>query len=143
MGLDPKQVVAGCVGSTRCRFLIGGTAAALLNWILRFPFNWIMPFWLAVATAGVVGIVFGFFLYRAWVFPRSRRPFLSQIRDFLIVNLISLGIVILASILLRKLQVDLGVQHDVAAAVGHAAGLATGAVANYIGHSEITFGQRR
>jgi len=33
-------------------------------------------------------------------------------------------------------------QHEVAAALGHAIGIAIGAVANYIGHNNITFRHR-
>ncbi len=77
--------------------LVGGTAAAV-NWSVR----WMLSHWLAfgwsVVLAYLVGMAAAFAMNRRWVFPGSTRPVAGQARDFVSVNLVSLGLVWVASI---------------------------------------------
>jgi energy-coupling factor transport system substrate-specific component len=124
------------------RFLLAGGGAAAINWLVRFPLSWVMPFYMAVLIAAIIGMVVGFTLYRGFVFPGSARPVLLEARDFFAVNLVSSGVVALLAVAFLHLAVQLGADIQIAEAVAHAAAIGLGAVLNYFGHSLITFSTR-
>jgi energy-coupling factor transport system substrate-specific component len=126
----------------RVRFLVAGGLAALVNWLVRFPLDLVMPFAAAVVLAMVIGMVCGFLLYRAWVFPGSVRPLIVQVRDFVLVNLVGQAVMVLVAIVLRWILLAATLREVVAAAVAHATGIAIGAAANFLGHRHITFRNR-
>jgi energy-coupling factor transport system substrate-specific component len=123
----------------RIRFLVAGSIATLVNWLVRFPINLVVAYAIAVALATAIGMVCGFIMYRAWVFPGSNRGLPEQIRDFIIVNLLSMVITVGTAVALRELILLLGVLEVIAAAAAHAIGIAAGAVSNYCGHRRVTF----
>jgi putative flippase GtrA len=131
--------LAGWHRDERLRFLAAGGLAALVNWLARFPFNLMVPYAAAVVLATAVGMVCGFLLYRAWVFPGSDRPLLVQVRDFVLVNLAGMAVMVATAVALRSLLLSAAVPPLVAAAGAHATGIGIGAVANFIGHRHITF----
>jgi len=121
------------------RFILAGGAAALVNWLVRFPLSYIMPFAGAVALANVIGMVFGFVTYRFFVFPDSNRPVAHQLRDFIVVNLLSMIVVVLVSVLFASYVLPLlGFRWQVEA-ISHAMGIGAGAVSNYFGHKQFSF----
>jgi energy-coupling factor transport system substrate-specific component len=124
------------------RFLLAGGGAAAINWLVRFPLSWALPFFIAVLAAAVIGMVVGFILYRGFVFPGSGRAVLLQARDFFAVNMISSGVVALLAMAFLRLAIQFGLEIQTAEAVAHAAAIGLGAVLNYLGHSLITFGPR-
>jgi energy-coupling factor transport system substrate-specific component len=124
------------------RFLLAGGGAAAINWLVRFPLSWAMPFFVAVLIAAIIGMVVGFTLYRGFVFPGSGRPVLLEARDFFGVNVVSSGAVALLAVAFLYLAVQLGADIQMAEGVAHAAAIGLGAVLNYFGHSLITFGTR-
>lgn len=126
----------------RFRFIVAGTLASLVNWLVRFPLDFVMPYAAAVILATAVGMVCGFLLYRAWVFPGSDRPMIVQVRDFVLVNLAGMVVMVAVAIVLRALLLSVDAHEAVAAAAAHAAGIGVGAVANFIGHRHITFRKR-
>jgi energy-coupling factor transport system substrate-specific component len=123
------------------RFLFAGGLAAAVNWLVRFPLSTIMPFPAAVVTAAVIGMAVGFTLYRIFVFPGSPRDVWRQLRDFVLINLVTMVVVAIAAFLIRNLLLPY-MQLEVAEAVSHAIGIAIGAVLNYAGHGMITFQNR-
>lgn len=127
------------VQDSRVRFLVAGGTATLVNWVVRFPINLVVPYAVAVALATGIGMVCGFLMYRAWVFPGSNRSLSDQIRDFILVNLLSMVITVGVAVALRELILMLGVVEVMAAAAAHAIGIAGGAVSNYCGHRRVTF----
>ncbi len=125
------------------RFLLAGGLAALVNWLARFPLSWFLPYGLAVVGAACIGMAFGFFVYRVWVFRDFGRGGLRQVSDFLLVNAVTTVLVTAVALAGRALLVRLGAPCEPAEAVAHAAGIAAGAVGNYFGHAAITFRTRR
>lgn len=123
------------------RFLLAGGIAAGVNWLVRFPLSVIVPFLPAVLIAAGIGMLVGFITYREFVFPRSPRPILLQLRDFVGVNLVALLAVTALSVLLLGLMSLLTSSVVLAEAVAHGLAIAMGAVLNYLGHSMITFGR--
>jgi putative flippase GtrA len=121
------------------RFLIAGGIAALVNWLVRFPIELIVPFFAALLLATCIGMTCGFLLYRAWVFPGSSRPLRAQIRDFVLVNLTGQATMLGVAALARQLLILAQTETVVAGATAHALGIALGAVVNYLGHRHVTF----
>lgn len=121
------------------RFLVAGGCAALITWLVRFPLSHFMPFPIAVVSANLIGMVFGFITYRHFVFPPSSRLISLQVRDFTIVNLVSTIVVVGVSMfLVDRVFTAAGFVWQ-AEAVSHAVGIAAGAVSNYLGHSCFSF----
>lgn len=127
----------------RVRFLIAGGAATLINWLVRFPFDLLMPYAAAVAAAAACHMVCAFVLYRAWVFPGSDRPLMMQVGDFILINLVSMAVTVAISVAFKEILVSLQIRPVIAAAVAHFIGIGTGAIAGYIGHRRITFRSQR
>jgi energy-coupling factor transport system substrate-specific component len=124
------------------RFLVAGAIAALVNWLVRFPIELVLPFFAALAVATCVGMTCGFLLYRAWVFPGSSRPIVGQVRDFILVNLTGQATMLGVAVLARQLLIEIQIDPVVAGASAHALGIAGGAVVNYLGHERVTFSSR-
>ena len=84
-----SYVIRMDLSSGTARFLIAGGSAALLTWLLRFPLGFFLAYAAAVFAAQVVGMAYGFMIYRNWVFTeRASRPVANEIFDFLLVNLV-------------------------------------------------------
>ena len=124
------------------RFLFAGGFAAAINWLVRFPLSWAMPFPLAVFVAALIGMTAGFVLYDTIVFPGSQRPLRARLWDFLLVNLVAAGVVVAVAALADMALLRL-LAPDLAEAVAHAAGIAAGAGLNFVGHQALTFGDTR
>ncbi len=122
------------------RFLVCGGLAALVNWAVRFPLSKVMPFSAAVLVALIIGMCAGFLLYRTFVWNRSHRSLSAQIGMFIAVNSVNaLGILAISSLLILALR-HTSLHPELAEATAHAIGIAAGAVANFFGHSRLTFG---
>jgi putative flippase GtrA len=124
---------------TESRFLVAGGIAALVNWLVRFPVELVLPFFPALAVSTLVGMTCGFLLYRGWVFPGSARPIIRQVCDFGLVNLAGQATMLGVAALVRELFILAGITTVVAGASAHALGIAVGAAVNYLGHRHVTF----
>lgn len=129
-------------GTPEARFLIAGSAAALVNWLIRFPLELAMPFAAAVLAAMAIGMVCGFLLYDRWVFPGSTRTLRAKIRDFIAVNLASQAAMFVLSVGTRELLLLADWSTTLAGAAAHLFGIACGAIVSFLGHRTITFGAR-
>jgi energy-coupling factor transport system substrate-specific component len=124
------------------KFLVAGAIASLVNWLARFPLEYMMPFAAAVLGAMVIGMICGFLLYDRWVFPGSVRPLARKIRDFVAVNIASQAVMFVVSIGARELLLLADWSVTIAGAAAHLIGIAIGAFFSYFGHRSITFGAR-
>lgn len=132
-------MIARLLSTSGARFLLIGGLAALINWLVRFPLSLLVPYAAAVSLATLIGMVFGFVLYRAYVFPGSDRALHHQIVAFTLVNLVSLAIVTGVATSLVALPPLAALLGSWTEGFAHAAGIAAGAVSNFIGHRLITF----
>lgn len=121
------------------RFLLLGGTAAAINWIVRFPLSLFLPFPAAVFFAYLIGMMAGFTLYRAYVFPGSSLPLSVQIGLFLAVNAVGAAIVLGVSLVLLDAVFPAFGGVPFAEALGHGMGIAIGAAANFVGHKFLTF----
>nr|WP_321982376.1 GtrA family protein [uncultured Cohaesibacter sp.] len=134
------MVVAKLMLDMRVRFLLAGGSAALLNWGIRFLFSQYLPYLLAVCLALVVGMIYGFIIYRYWAFvSQHRRPVFLEIRDFILVNIGGGLVTIIVAYALNWLLGGLPLPTVMIEGFAHATGIAAGAVVNYLGHKNITF----
>ena len=126
------------------RFLIAGGTAAAINWLARIILSVALPLPMAILIAYMVGMVFGFIMYRAFVFQRTGEALHRQIALFLIVNLGGAGIVVGATLAGNQLLMAAWPEGIPALreALSHGVAIAIGAVANYFGHRLITFARR-
>ena len=85
--MQPTPLARRALDRPEARFLVAGGIAALVNWLVRFPVELVLPYFAALLVATCIGMTCGFLLYRAWVFPGSTRPLSRQVRDFILVNL--------------------------------------------------------
>jgi energy-coupling factor transport system substrate-specific component len=121
------------------RFVVAGAAAALINWIARFPLELLVPFAMAVLGAMAIGMASGFLLYDRWVFPSSARPLSLKIRAFIAVNILSQAIMFVTAIGIRELALLAGVPTLFAGAGAHMLGIVAGALCSFFGHRSVTF----
>jgi len=75
-------------------FAAVGGVAALLHWAARLLLSVWLSFPVAILLAYAVGLGVAFILNRAFVFPKSTKPMRRQARDFLLVNLAFLPVVL-------------------------------------------------
>lgn len=121
--------------------LVCGALAAAVNWAARIALSQWLDFGAAVTVAYAVGMVAGFTLYRHFVWPDAQSSLLRQIGGFIAVNAVS-ALVVLATSLGLVQALGSVLPQPIAEALAHGAAIAVGAVANYLGHGEITFGKR-
>jgi len=138
----PLKAARNALAGPQGKFLVAGSIASLVNWLARFPLEWLMPFAAAVLAAMVVGMICGFLLYDRWVFAGSPRPLLTKIRDFVAVNIASQVVMFVVSVGARELLLFADWSVTIAGAAAHLIGIACGALLSFFGHRAITFGVR-
>ncbi len=112
-------------------FVAVGGFAAFLNWLARIILSRWMSFAAAVVVAYLLGMAAAFVLNRVFVFPRSDKPISRQARDFVMVNLVSFPLVLVAAILFERVFRSLGlVVYSKAAA--HGVAVAIPALASFL-----------
>lgn len=75
------------------RFLMTGGVAALVNLLSRYVFNLFLPFGWSVVLAFPLGVMTAYILARLFVFSSSGRGVASELRRFLLINVVGLFIV--------------------------------------------------
>jgi len=122
------------------RFLLLGTLAAAINWLVRLPLSRFMPFEVAVMAAYIVGMTVGYLFYRHYVFPGGHAPMGAQIRNFVLINLIGIVIVAaLSSVLANQVLPNLIGAKDLREALAHGLAIGTSAATSFLGHKRVTF----
>lgn len=136
-----KDLIAS---SAIVRFLICGGTAAAINWFARIALSWVMPFEPAILVAYVIGMTAGFLLYRHLVWPGSGISWRSQVPSFIVVNIVGAAVVLATALGLESAASGFFGPSAFLDAFAHGTAIAVGAVANYLGHSRITFaGQKK
>ena len=125
------------------RFVLAGGTASAVNWLVRLGASFVVPFPAALVIGAVVGMIVGFVLYRAWVFPRSTRRLHEQTVLFIAVNAVTAGFVICVSLFAAAMLTGLPVSTRIQESVAHAIGIALGSVISFVGHRTFTFARRQ
>lgn len=121
------------------RFLALGGLAAGVNFGSRFAWSLVAPFEAAVLLAYATGMVTAFLLFRAFVFPASPIPVSLQVRNFILVNLVGIGLTWTTAMALDRLLFPaIGFRFH-AEAVAHAIAIAVPVFTSWVGHRRFTF----
>lgn len=133
------------IGSEITRFLLAGGLAAAINWLARIALSLWLPLEAAILVAYAIGMLAGFFLYRRFVFQAEAGSIGRQAVLFLAVNALGAVVVLAATLGLALLAGRLlpGLAPALAETLAHGVAIGIGAVANYLGHRALTFGQSR
>lgn len=121
------------------KFVLTGGLAAVVNIVLRWIVNGVMPFELAVVVAYLIAMTVAFVLSKIFVFDPSRLPAQTQFVRFAMVNVVSLLIVWAVSFGLYRLvfpAMDMVWYPDL---VSHAIGVLSPVFAAYFLHKHFTF----
>ncbi len=121
------------------RFLLLGGVAAGVNWVSRFGWSLVAPFELAVIVAHATGMAVAFVLFRAFVFPGSPLPAPVQMRNFLVVNLVGMGVAWVTAVGLAKLVFPAVGLTWHAEAIAHGVAVLTPAATSWFGHRHVSF----
>lgn len=124
------------------KFLVTGGIAALVNLLSRYALNHVMSFEAAVVAAYLLGMATAYLLARHFVFDASGRSVASEVRRFVLVNLVALGFVWVISVgLARVVFPAIGMTWH-ADDIAHLIGVLAPAVTSYIGHRFYTFARK-
>lgn len=124
------------------KFLVTGGIAALVNLLSRYALNQVMSFEAAVVLAYLLGMATAYLLARRFVFDASGRSVASEVRRFVLVNLVALAFVWMISVgLARVVFPAIGFTWH-ADDIAHLVGVLAPAVTSYIGHRFYTFARK-
>ena len=124
------------------KFLVTGGIAALANLLSRYALNHVMSFEAAVVAAYLLGMATAYLLARRFVFDASGRSMASEVRRFVLVNLVALGFVWVISVgLARVVFPAIGMTWH-ADDIAHLIGVLAPAVTSYVGHRFYTFARK-
>jgi putative flippase GtrA len=123
-------------------FLAVGGLAALLHWLSRLLLSVWLPFVWAVGLAYGVGMAVAFVLNSRFVFPASSKSRHTQVRDFVLVNLVFFPLVWLASLAVNELLGALGMRRHTEE-LAHAIAIAMPMCATFLIYKFHTFGEPR
>lgn len=124
------------------KFLVTGGIAALVNLLSRYALNHVISFEAAVVVAYLLGMSTAYLLARRFVFDASGRSVASEVRRFVLVNLVALGFVWAISVGLARIVFPaIGFTWH-ADDIAHLIGVLAPAVTSYIGHRFYTFARK-
>ena len=124
------------------KFLVTGGIAALVNLLSRYALNFVMSFEAAVVVAYLLGMTTAYLLARRFVFDASGRSVASEVRRFVLVNIVALGFVWVISVgLARVVFPAIGMTWH-ANDIAHLIGVLAPAVTSFIGHLFYTFARK-
>ncbi len=121
------------------QFLIVGGFAALVNFVSRIIINEWVNYRIAVMLAYLIGMLTAFVLSKMYVFEKSGRHHLHELRDFTIVNIFAVIQVWIISVGLAEYIFPAIGYTFYAPEVAHLIGLSVPAVTSYLGHKYFSF----
>jgi putative flippase GtrA len=121
------------------QFLLVGGFAAAVNFFCRIALSEIMSFRWAVFVAYLFGMLTAFLLSKYFVFEKSGKHHLHELRDFTIVNILAVIQVWLISVSLAEYLFP-AIEYDLFAnELAHFIGLMIPAITSYLGHKHFSF----
>lgn len=124
------------------KFLVTGGIAALVNLLSRYALNLVMSFEAAVVVAYLLGMTTAYLLARRFVFDASGRSVASEVRRFVLVNIVALGFVWVISVGLARIVFPAINMTWHTNDIAHLIGVLAPAVTSFIGHRFYTFARK-
>jgi len=121
------------------QFLFVGGIAAGVNFISRIGFNEFFSFRVSVVLAYIVGMVIAFTLFKHYVFEKSDRHYIEEVKGFVIVNIFGIIQVWIISIGLAEYFFPYISFVFYPEEVAHFIALGIPAISSYFGHKYFSF----
>jgi putative flippase GtrA len=121
------------------QFLLVGGFAAAVNFLCRIGLSELMSFRWAVFVAYLFGMLTAFLLSKFFVFEKSGKHHLRELRDFTIVNVLAVIQVWLISVGLAEYVFPAIDYEFFPNEVAHLIGLMIPAITSYLGHKHFSF----
>lgn len=125
------------------QFLLVGGSAAAINFISRIGFSEFFSYRVSIILAYLVGMVVAFTLFKRFVFAKSDKHYIEEVKGFVIVNILGILQVWIISVSLAEyLFPYLNYQfHE--KEIAHFIGLAIPAISSYFGHKYFSFSNKK
>ena len=121
------------------QFVASGSVAAFVNLFLRWAFNHVMAFELAVVLAYLIGMVVAFLMFQKLIFKAGGQNTKQQIRRFMVVHVVGITQVYVISWWLAFYGFPMVGWTWHPEDLAHFIGVSTPAFSSYIGHKLYTF----
>ncbi len=124
------------------QFLVVGAIAAGTNFISRILINEFTSYRIAIVLAYIVGMIIAFLLFRHYVFARSGKHYIEEVKGFVLVNIFGIIQVWLISVGLAEYLFPYLDFTFYANEIAHFIGLCIPAISSYFGHKYFSFAQK-
>ncbi|MDH5600996.1 MAG: GtrA family protein [Gammaproteobacteria bacterium] len=121
------------------QFLFVGGIAAFINFISRIGFNEFVNYRVAVVLAYIVGMIVAFTLFKYYVFEKSGKHYIDEVKNFTIVNILGIVQVWFISIGLAEYFFPYISLTFYPYEIAHFIGLCVPAISSYFGHKHFSF----
>ncbi len=121
------------------QFLFVGGIAAAINFISRIGFNEFFSYRISIILAYIIGMIVAFTLFKHYVFEKSHRHYLEEVKGFVIVNIFGIAQVWLISIGLAEYLFPYIFFTFHPKEVAHFIALGIPAISSYFGHKYFSF----
>ena len=125
------------------QFLFVGGIAAAVNFIGRIGFNQFFSYRVSIILAYLVGMIVAFTLFKIYVFEKSNRHYIDQVKGFVIVNIFGIIQVWLISIALAEYFFPYISFLFYPNELAHFIALGVPAISSYFGHKYLSFGTKK
>lgn len=121
------------------QFLFVGGIAAGINFVSRIGFNEFMSYRVSIILAYIVGMIVAFTLFKNFVFEKSGRHYIDEVKDFTIVNILGIIQVWFISVGLAEYFFPYISFSYYPNEIAHFIGLCIPAISSYFGHKHFSF----
>ena len=121
------------------QFLFVGGIAASVNFISRIGFNEFFSYRLSIVLAYIVGMIIAFLLFKHYVFEKSGKHYIEEVKNFTLVNIFSIIQVWFISVGLAEYLFPYLKFNIYPEEVAHFIGLGIPAISSYFGHKYFSF----
>lgn len=125
------------------QFLIVGGLAAGINFISRIGFNEFFSYRISIVLAYIVGMIVAFTFFKYFVFKKSGKHYIDEIKGFVIVNLLGILQVWVISVSLAEYLFPYLNYTFYEKEVAHFIGLSIPAISSYFGHKYFSFSNKK
>lgn len=123
-------------------FLLVGGSAAAINFVSRIGFNEFFSYRVSIVLAYIVGMVVAFTLFKHFVFEKSGKHYIEEVKGFVFVNLLGILQVWIISVSLAEYLFPYLNYHFYEKEIAHFIGLSIPAISSYFGHKHFSFSNK-
>lgn len=121
------------------QFLVVGGIAAGVNFVSRIGFSELFSYRISIILAYIVGMIIAFTLFKHYVFEKTDRHYMEEVKGFIIVNIFGVFQVFIISVGLAEYffpYISLELYPN---EIAHFIALGVPAISSYFGHKYFSF----